>query len=490
MLKHQKVFATTRARFPLSVGAQGSGKSFGGIARVIFLSIDTPFFGDLSGNRGIIGRQSRQELVHTTMRDFFELIPDSWIKQYPIKPNYECILINDSWIQFVPLEELGRFKSHNLGFAFLEEIDEVREDVHEEIAMNRLRRGKSASGKILGFRSCFGVCNPTKNWVYDLWGINEEKFTSKNPEERLEYDPEYLVIHSKTEDNKDNLPKDFLETRRKYFGKNKKRAAMYLEGEWGGTMGSIYDWNEALVNDEDIWPPFEWPTIVGLDHAWGVNGVVAVTFLALERLSVGRTKVHVYDEIHVQDVDIATAVSLIDDHLQFHAIKRAEASEVFSGIVPERIPITALSYDPSMGAVMQRTRQDEETITIAGMYLRRAVERELTLPMIPADNKLLPGIDRIQWLIRNSFISWNPRCIHGVRQHRNYAWELDSRNIPRRDQVDDMCDATRYGVMNMNTLYHFPTEKKKESRIAKIRRQRANIAPRIEHMSELGANLI
>ena len=33
LLPHQQVLATTKARFPLAIGAQGSGKSLGGIVR-------------------------------------------------------------------------------------------------------------------------------------------------------------------------------------------------------------------------------------------------------------------------------------------------------------------------------------------------------------------------------------------------------------------------------------------------------------------------
>ena len=228
MTAHQKTFAFTKAEMPLALGGQGSGKSFAGICRGILNSIDSPVFGDCSGNRGLIGRQSRQELISTTMAEFMSIVPRDWISKEPRKPDYECYLINGSIIQFVPMEDIGRFKSHNLGWAFLEELDEIKYEVWEEIAINRLRRLYNLDKtKFIPFHTCFAACNPTQNWVFDLWGENEEKLDSKDPEERASFDPHFLVIHSSTYENEENLAPGFIERREKHFGKNTSRAKMY-----------------------------------------------------------------------------------------------------------------------------------------------------------------------------------------------------------------------------------------------------------------------
>lgn len=475
--QHQWEFAITRAAYPLAMGAQGSGKSRGLIYRALNLSADTPYFGNLEGNRGIIGRYARTDLVDTTMRDFFEVVPDDWVAKYPTKPNYECILINGSTIQFVPLEDLFRFKSRNLGWAGIEEIDEIDDKIWEEIAFNRLRRTTTATGNIVDFHTCFAVCNPTAGWVYDVWGVNEEKLESKYEEERKEFDPDFLTIHSSTYDNREHLPEGYIERREKHFGgPHSKKGKMFLMGQWGSTENDVYPWSEDLVHDKDIWPPLEWETIVGLDHGWGTRGVTAMDFMALEPLEVGRTRVHVYDEIDLtpesletSSVDIASAVKSLDETLQYHAIKRAEVSGV---IAPERLDLLAITYDPSMKAKMQKASKEQPDKTIIETYQERSVELGLMLPFVPGNNVILVGIDRIVWLMQNGLIKWNPRCTNSRRAHKNYVWDPNQENKPKRGQKDHHCDCVRYGCMFMNMLYHLPMEQPKMTRIERIKQKR------------------
>ena len=486
LLKHQKDYSRTKARFPVGIGAAGSGKSIGAILRSFYLSIDTPYFGDLAGNHGLMGRQSRTDLVDTTMTDFLELINDNWIRKAPVKPSYKLELINGSIIQFVPMEDLGRFKSRNLGWAFFEEIDEIKENVFEEVSINRMRRKYTFFGRLITFHSCFGVCNPTKGWVYDTWGLNEEKLLSKYRKEQLGYNPDFLALHSSVYDNKANLPDDYIPNMElKFGGPNSKKGKMFLMGGWGGTDVDIYDWNEDLVNEKDYWPPLEWKTMLGLDHAWGSSGKIAVDFIALEPLKSGRTKLWVYDEIDLDGKhnSIADGVDAINEHLQFHAIKRAETSRQM--LPPNRIKPQAVVFDPSMVAGVQRDNKDQKEMSIIDTYRQRCLERNFSLPFVPGNNKILVGTDRVQWLMSNKLICWNPRCIVGRRSHKNYVWASDAMDKPKKGQEDHHCDATRYLVMNLNMLVNFPTDPKQPSLVDKIMAKRAKA--RIMRLEEQGA---
>lgn len=485
LLNHQFDFATTRARYPLAIGAPGSGKSRAGICRSLFLSMDTPYFGNLAGNYGIIGRQSRTDLVDTTMQDFIDLLPDKWIRQYPKKPDYKLIFKNWSLIQFVPLEDIGRFKSRSLGFAYFEEIDETEEKIFEEIAGNRLRKMETKWGNLVNFHTAFGVCNPTKGWIYDTWGLNEEKLQSRDMFERRTFDPDYLVIHSSTYDNAANLPDDYIAKREKFYGgKNTKKGQMYLLGMWGGTESDIYPFDyDSMVNEVDLWPPLEWETVAGADHGWGKGGASCIVFMALERLASGRTKVHVFDEIYLdQEEDIATVVKAIDEHTQFHAIKRAETSGSYPP--PERAMPSMVVHDPRFDSPLQRTEANQAKQSIADVYIQRAHERGMSLSLIPGDNSVLPGIDRVKWLMALDLIKWNPRCVKSIKQHKNYVWEKDKRDTPKKGQIIHACDATRYPIMKLNTLYHFPIEEIQETLIQRIKRRK--LKARVSSRRELG----
>lgn len=465
--KHQQEFATTHAMYPLSIGAQGSGKSLGGICRALFMSINTPFFGDMTGNKGIIGRQSRQDLIATTMRDFLEIIPEAWIATEPKAPKWTLTLRNKSEISFVPMEDLGRFKSFNLGWAFFEEIDETDEDVWEEVAFNRLRRIESLIGGPINFHSAFQVCNPTMNWVFDIWGKNEERLTSKNILERKKYNPHFLTLHSSTYDNAANLPPEFIPAREKRFGgPNSRKGKMYLLGEWGGHEGAVYPWREELVNDTDIWPPIEHPTLVGLDHAWGAGGQTAFDFISLNERPGERTKLTVYDSLTLSKVDIATAVEELDNRLQFHAIKRAEASNLPTA--PLRIKPLMLVYDPAMKGTLQRTTKGQKEISIIEIYNLRAMERGFSLPIVAGNNQITVGVDRLEWLMVNDLIRWNPRTIESYTQVKNYVWDKKREGKPKEHQVDHHCDDIRYVVMSLDTLKHFPTGDEKETNVDRI----------------------
>ncbi len=469
MHKHQKIFATTRARCPLSLGGMGSGKSLALIIRAIFLSSDTPYFGNLEGNYGVIGRFRRTDLEDTTMDDFFEFFPDKWIKHFD-KKRFLLTMMNESRIQFVPLEDFRKFRSRNLGWAAFEQIEETPEKVFEEIDAHRLRRTKTLTGNHVEFHSVFGVANPCENWVFDLWGVNEEKLESKDQRERDSFDPNYPTIHSSVYDNKANLPPDYIPNmEKKYGGRNSKKGKMYMLGLWGSAAGYVYNWNDDFINEVDEWPPLEWKTIVGFDDGWGFNGVVSMSFIALEPLEYGRTRFHCYDELYLVDPDVESTAEVIDNTLQFHAIKRAEKSKVNP---PEYITISMVPCDPSMKAAGQKIRKEGDKQSRIRIYNEMLMERRVKFPFVPSNNNISIGTDRVGFLLNNGLLRFNPRCVHHRKSLKGYVWDEDNPSEPKKHQDDHPCDDIRYAIMKVGQKYLIPREDQKETVLERITRKR------------------
>jgi len=489
---HQKIFIRTRARNPLAIGAVGSGKTRAAICRGICLSTDTPYFGNLAGNKGIIGRLKRTDLEDTTMADFLELIgPTGWIKKYPKQPRFICELINGSIIQFVALEDYQKFYSRELGWAYFEQIEEKNQQkTFEEIDEHRLRRTKTIWGKPVLFHTAFAVCNPCENWVYDLWGRNEEKLESPNKEEKAEYNPDLLCLHSSTYENKENLPLDYISNMEtKYGGRNSKKGKMYLQGLWGSIAGNVYDWNPKLVNKEDYWPPLEQPTRLSIDYGWGSEGVTSIGFWALNKIRRGLTEAFCYDELYLKGNPhngISETIDAIDNTLQFHYVKRLDNSSSFPK--SQKVDIELTPCDPAMQSKVQRVGKEDIEETILQAFERVASSRGFYLALFPANNNIALGTDRVNWFINNKLVRFNPRCRHHISSLKHYIWDIDHPEKPALNQDDHPADDTRYGLMSLDINYHQPKEQHVESIMERILRKRKSKLK--ETQIELGSLLL
>lgn len=203
----QAAFHASKARYKAMVGALGSGKTATGIVEAIMLSLEYP------GNIGLIARASMPELKMSTMQTFFEFCPDDLILAYNKTDNYVQLRTNGkpSTIYFGPLDQLHRYRSAQFGFYFMDEADEVGEDIWRTLA-GRLR--------LPGVRQCGMLAtNPTtvSHWIYKL-------FVADPP-------PNYELFRSKTEDNAANLPPGYIESLRQSYPEDWQKR--YLDGEFG-----------------------------------------------------------------------------------------------------------------------------------------------------------------------------------------------------------------------------------------------------------------
>ena len=206
-IEGQKQFHASSARYKALVGALGSGKTAVGCVEGILQSIEHP------GNVGLVARKSLPELKSTTLKRFFEFLPDPLVISYNKTDRELYIRTNGepSLVHFGPLDEIGRYKSLELGWFFIDEADQTTED-HWLTLCGRLRlKGIPAYGMV--------ATNPTStsHWIYDKWVVS--------PTEG------YEIFRSKTSDNEVNLPKGYLGELRKTYPEDWQKR--FLDGHFG-----------------------------------------------------------------------------------------------------------------------------------------------------------------------------------------------------------------------------------------------------------------
>lgn len=207
----QTLIHQSQATFKNMLGAFGSGKSRCGCEEGFKLSMSYP------GNIGLVCRKDYTTLKDSTMKTWFEMVPlnsplvESWnqtthdlyLKTPGGKP---------SLIMFRGADEYQQFGSYELGWFFIDQAEQVKEEVFVML-QNRLRHQ--------GVKHC-GIITPNPpsqyHWIHRIF------------EKQYKNDPDYVSVHTSTYDNKENLPGPYLERLEKMPDNWKK---MYLYGEYG-----------------------------------------------------------------------------------------------------------------------------------------------------------------------------------------------------------------------------------------------------------------
>lgn len=185
----QDRFVFSKKKNPAFVGGWAVGKSMSLITRGMVYSQMIP------DNLGIIFRKEYTDLRDSTVKDFEKY---TGLK---VNSQRECILPNKSTIMFRHIEELNNIQNVNLGWFGIEQGDELESDLEFFLLFGRLRRQVEPSEefKSLGLpeRSGFVIANAGDHWMRPLW----KEGTLDDSE----------LVEATTFDNKDVLPKDFLD---------------------------------------------------------------------------------------------------------------------------------------------------------------------------------------------------------------------------------------------------------------------------------------
>lgn len=242
----QLAFHQSNAMYKLMVGALGSGKSAAGCAEGQTLNQEYP------GNVGLIARRTMPDLKKTTMKTFFEFLPEpiihSWNKtdmELKVKTSQPGVL---STVYFGPLDELERWKSLELGWFFVDELNEITEDMWL-VLCGRLR--------IMGPRLCaMGATNPTsrKHWIYRRWVVDRPK--------------QYELFHGKTEDNKKHLPATYIQNLLDNYPQD--YIDRYVKGLWGNVQEGdpVFTEFKQDVHVREVEYIKELPMMRGWDFGW------------------------------------------------------------------------------------------------------------------------------------------------------------------------------------------------------------------------------
>lgn len=186
-------------------------------------------------NCGVIGRKDFTDLRDTTLRTFLEICPPDFISSYN-KTEHLVIAVNGSRIYFRELKDGTGLGSLNLGWFYIDEGEEVEEGIFDRL---KGRLSLKDVGKPCGWITS----NPP----------NESHWIFKQFEKS--HDPDFYTIHASTYENKQYLPKGYIEDLEKLPSSWRKK---YLEGHYGFTPDGTpyYDgYVESLHNRQLKWNP-------------------------------------------------------------------------------------------------------------------------------------------------------------------------------------------------------------------------------------------
>lgn len=193
LLPSQEQFWKADDRFILFSGGLGCGKSMIMIMKVLYecMSQDNNYF--------LMGRATYGEIHDVLLKDFFEICHPSWIKSYTKSPHPRIVLNTfngkTSEIIFKNLDKVSQdLLGLNLGGFAIDQAEDIPEETFLTLK-GRLRR-EGINHKV------FMTSNPKLSWLYRVF--------KQEPEDN------YLLIEASTLENKDNLPKEYIEDLKKY----------------------------------------------------------------------------------------------------------------------------------------------------------------------------------------------------------------------------------------------------------------------------------
>lgn len=182
------------------------GKSLAAVLKIIELSLKYP------KNYGLVGRYNFTDLRDSTLKDFFDYCPPEYYKYH--KQERVAEFMNGSRIVFRGLKDVSKqnIRSLNLGFALLEQAEEIEEGLIDELAACCRRDIKNFEGKE-GLPQMMYLCNPGINWIYRRF-IQEAENKEDTPEWVIQHSKgqsSYELIKGSMMDNIINLKQTFID---------------------------------------------------------------------------------------------------------------------------------------------------------------------------------------------------------------------------------------------------------------------------------------
>lgn len=402
-------------RYLWYVGGFGSGKSLTLCEAGLELSRMFP------GNRGLLARNTYEDLKNTTMKTFFESVPSDLILDYN-KVDKRVLIdtgAEPSEILFGGLDDIERLKSLELGWFGIDEVDEVAETTFV-VLTGRLRRQQAK--KRMGM---IASNSEGKNWTWRRFVEEARK--------------QYIWMRASSYENIEHLPEGYIDEMIANFPPD--MIERYIFGGFNVFQGMIYpEFNRELHVYKDRPMPRNWEFAAALDNgmanpnAWGFYYVdyEGNIFLHREKYDTGKI---VSD--HAKEIE---NLLTLDEWQRF-------TSPSFFTIADTSVN----TKDPITGR------------TIAEEYSDHNIFFDL------ANKDVMGGINRVREYLRYDpthkhpftgemgaprfFI--NEKCVNAIREYQTYKWkpqtardnELNLQEQPLK-KFDHSPDRDRYFIMS------------------------------------------
>ena len=271
-------------------------------------------------------------------------------------------------------------------------IDEAVELTEDDFTMLRGRVRVRVDGLVPQIAM---ACNPSgpSHWIAKRFGLDGES----KPADGCE------AITSSSVENT-FLPDWYVSDLLTFTGVSKLR---YVDGRWVQAQGVIYPFVRS-VHVRDRHGPWK-RSVAGID--WGVRAPSAIVVICedLEK------RLHVAAEFH--------KAGLLEPEL-IAAAKQLQ----------REYSVEKFAVDPSALALIEAMRREG-------------------LPVVAADNAVLPGIGRVSKYFPcdgsgTPGITISPACQALCRELETYRWKDNGKDQPVKEN-DHSCDALRYGVMEL-----------------------------------------
>jgi len=410
----------------------------------------------MSGNVGLMGRESLTSFTKTTQPELNKWLPRSWVKKY-YKKDGILELWNESIIHFTHFDSMEHLHSYNIGWCGIDQMEQVAQEVFEGIAYERIRL-KTFNRSVLQGRqlvpvnppveipihTVFGTCNPKRGWLYDKFVINDAYRKSEDKRIQGLWKPDFKLIEVSTDKNAMFLPDQYLSVQKENMSPREYRRR--VEGKWDAFEGQVYiDFTDDLIADKDLTPHPSWKLYVGIDHGGTgmvpknkANNITYMVFGALEKREGKYPIMHVFSELFLESSNIEETVLAIYSRLKsISYMQKRDYPESETQGVRDVAEVYQWRCDPSMNK-----KSGDTTETIMDAYMRHAKNCGLRMSLMPGDNEIDTGINKVAWFFAKKLVKVYPACRWYIDTHKTY--EYGDNEKPKRGQNDHAPDGGRY----------------------------------------------
>lgn len=456
-LSYQRDFHNSKAKYRLMSGGFGTGGTTALSIEMAYQLLTYP------NNIGLLGRFDLVRLESTTLAEFLEIIPPATIRFHD-KQRHVIYFWNGSKLIYMGMDDarkaVDKIKSLNLGFACIDQLEEISEDIFLAI-QGRLRRHNTE-------RCFFAKCNPEgHNWAWERWVrqpyfdyLEAERIGKAQAKKVIDLIQQAqgnrLIINKVIETvamaSDVSIPqayKIYEKHQYEYFGAvttdniylppeyvnnlltqyPKKWLDRYVWNSWENFEGLVYSEFATRNNVETAYVPSSSDEHIFV-YDYGYRNPACILFVAVDYDGI----IHIYDEYYERE-------KLITDHAKFLKTNKYHSKATYLA-------------DPSIkkverdgGSVSDTWKQDH------GIWWQ------------DANNDVRQGVDRVNEYLRLGRIKISKRCVNLLDEIGKYKWkELkagDQKNEPEQPvkKDDHAMDALRYLI---NHIY-IPVEVHEES---------------------------